>query len=81
MPKSVLILSLILLVKIEFSQGQKITIDRNKPEGKEWFSDMGFGMFIHWSVDVQLRAIISHNVAAASKDYQDQYFNELPKKL
>jgi alpha-L-fucosidase len=58
---------------------QIITIDRNKPEKKEWFSDLGFGMFIHWSVDVQLGAIISHNAAVASNDYLDQYFNELPK--
>jgi len=58
---------------------QKITIDRNKPERLEWFRDLGFGMFIHWSVDVQLGAIISHNVAVGSQDYQDQYFNELPK--
>ena len=63
----------------EYTVGQKITIDRNKPERKEWFSDLGFGMFIHWSVDVQLGAIISHNTAVGSKDYLDQYFNELPK--
>jgi alpha-L-fucosidase len=59
--------------------GQKITIDRNKPEKLQWFRDMGFGMFIHWSIDVQLGAIISHNVAVGSQDYQDRYFNELPK--
>lgn len=61
------------------SYGQKITIDRNKPERKEWFSELGFGMMINWSVDVQLGGMISHNVAAASSDYQDQYFHELPK--
>jgi|GEM_PF-185786 len=36
-------------------------------------------MFIHWSVDVQLGTIISHNAAASSADYQDRYFNELQK--
>ena len=36
-------------------------------------------MFIHWSIDVQLGAIISHNVGRGSKDYQDRYFNELPR--
>ena len=61
------------------SQSQKITIDRNIEERKEWFTDQGFGMFIHWSVDVQLGAIISHNAAVGSRDYLDQYFNELPK--
>jgi len=64
---------------IEFCWSQKITIDRNKPERNEWFSDAGFGMFIHWSIDVQLGAIISHNVAVGSQDYQNQYFNELQK--
>ncbi len=62
-----------------YSHAQKITIDKNKPERKEWFQSLGFGMFIHWSVDVQIGAIISHNVAASSQDYQDRYFNELPK--
>ncbi len=58
---------------------QKITIDRNKPERLAWFNDMAFGMFIHWSVDVQLGAVISHSLAVSSRDYQDRYFNELPK--
>lgn len=58
---------------------QNISIDRNKPERKAWFRDLGFGMFIHWSHDVQLGADISHNVAVSSRDYQDRYFNELPK--
>jgi alpha-L-fucosidase len=59
--------------------GQKIIIDKNKPERKEWFQDMGFGMFIHWSVDVQLGSDISHNLAVSSRQYQEQYFNELHK--
>jgi len=75
-----LLLTIIWIAIISCSaNAQKITIDRNKPEKLEWFQDMGFGMFIHWSVDVQLGAIISHNVAVGSQDYQDQYFNELPK--
>ena len=28
----------------------------NKPERLEWFRDLGFGMFIHWSVDSQTRS-------------------------
>ncbi len=79
MKKLVLIFCLLICGGNFFVAAQKITIDRNKPERKEWFSDMGFGIFIHWSIDVQLGAMISHNVAVASKDYQDQYFNELPK--
>lgn len=77
--KKVSFITLILFCCLFHLHGQKITIDRNKPDRKEWFTDMGFGMFIHRSVDVQLGAIISHNVAVGSKDYQDKYFNELPK--
>jgi alpha-L-fucosidase len=76
---AILLFYLIILVDSELISAQIITIDRNQPEKKEWFSDLGFGMFIHWSVDVQLGAIISHNAAVGSKDYLDQYFNELPK--
>jgi alpha-L-fucosidase len=36
-------------------------------------------MMINWSIDVQLRAIMSHNLAVASQDYQYDYFNNLPK--
>jgi alpha-L-fucosidase len=51
----------------------------NKPERMEWFRDIGFGLFIHWSVDSQLGSVISHSLAGASKDYRDRYFSELPK--
>jgi alpha-L-fucosidase len=72
-------LKLLFFISPFIAFSQKITIDRNRPERLEWFRDMGFGMFIHWSVDVQLGAAISDNLAVASKDYQDQYFHELPK--
>lgn len=51
----------------------------NKPAVKEWFMDMGFGMFIHWSMDSQLGGVISHAMAGASGDYLNRYINELPK--
>lgn len=79
MKKFLIISAFLILGTSSHILAQKITIDRNKPERKAWFTDMGFGMFIHWSIDVQLGAIISHNVAVGSQDYQDQYFNELPK--
>jgi alpha-L-fucosidase len=46
--------------------GQQTT---NKPEREQWFMDMGFGMFIHWSMDSQVGAVISHSMAGASEDY------------
>ena len=51
----------------------------NRPETVESFMDMGFGMFVHWSVDSQLGAVISHSLSGASKDYQERFFSELPK--
>ncbi len=51
----------------------------NKPEREQWFMDLGFGMFIHWSFDSQLGAVISHSMAGASDDYLNRFVNELPK--
>jgi alpha-L-fucosidase len=51
---------------------------RNKPDRLEWFRDQGFGLFIHWSVDSQLGAVISHSMVGASEDYLDRYIRELP---
>ncbi|MBO4884738.1 MAG: alpha-L-fucosidase, partial [Clostridia bacterium] len=53
--------------------------DRNTPEMLEWLKDAGFGLFIHWSVDVQLGCVISHTLVGSSKDYADRYYTELPK--
>ena len=52
---------------------------RNKPERLAWFQDQGFGLFIHWNVDVQLGTVISHSLVGASDDYIARYFTELPR--
>lgn len=51
----------------------------NKADREEWFRDLGFGLFIHWSVDSQLGTTISHSLVGASADYENRFFNELPK--
>lgn len=51
----------------------------NKPEREQWFMDMGLGMFIHWSVDVQVGAVISHSMAAASDEYLEKFTRTLPQ--
>jgi alpha-L-fucosidase len=51
----------------------------NKPERLEWFRDLGFGLFIHWSVDSQTGVVISHSLAGADEAYTSRFFNELPK--
>jgi alpha-L-fucosidase len=50
----------------------------NKPDRVNWFQDLGFGMFIHWNVDVSLGAVISHSLAGASDEYVEKYIKELP---
>ena len=51
----------------------------NRAERVEWFRDLGFGMFIHWSFDSQLGSVISHSMVAASDDYLRRFVEELPK--
>lgn len=57
---------------------QDSILNLNKPERERWFSELGFGMFIHWSFDVQLGMVISHSMVGASDEYLDRYVNELP---
>lgn len=54
-------------------------LGQNKPERLEWFRDLGFGMFIHWGVDVSLGSVISHSLVGASPDYVKRYYEILPK--
>jgi alpha-L-fucosidase len=53
--------------------------NKNKPELEEWLQDAGFGLFLHWSMDSQLGTVISHTIVGSSEDYQERYYNELPK--
>ena len=50
----------------------------NRPERLEWFSDLGLGMFVHWSVDSQLGSVISHSLVGSSSEYAEKFFSELP---
>jgi alpha-L-fucosidase len=51
----------------------------NSPERVEWFRDLGFGLFIHWSLDSQVSSVISHSMVGASGDYLERYVQELPR--
>ncbi|RLD71301.1 MAG: alpha-L-fucosidase [Bacteroidetes bacterium] len=53
-------------------------VNNNKPDREEWLKDAGFGMFIHWNIDVQLGTVISHSLAGSSEAYADKYIKELP---
>ncbi len=51
----------------------------NRPERLEWFRDQGFGLFIHWSHDSQIGAVISHSMVGASEDYLKRFVFDLPR--
>jgi len=53
--------------------------DANRPERLEWFRDLGFGLFIHWSFDSQVGTTISHSMVGASDDYLKRFVNDLPR--
>ena len=53
----------------------------NRPERLEWFRDLGLGLFIHWSLDSQVGAVISHSMVGASEDYLERYVAELPRSF
>ena len=50
----------------------------NRPERLQWFHGLGFGMFIHWSIDSQLGSVIGHSMARASEEYLEKFTRILP---
>lgn len=60
------------------SESEAVKPSGNRPERVEWFRDLGLGMFIHWSFDSQLGAVISHSMVGASPEYLDRFIHELP---
>ncbi|MBL8217487.1 MAG: alpha-L-fucosidase [Bryobacterales bacterium] len=81
MPRRYLFFPALLLSLSAIGQAQEMTPPgaRNKAERLEWFRDMGFGLFIHWSVDSQTGPVISHSLAGADEAYTKRFFNDLPK--
>jgi alpha-L-fucosidase len=57
--------------------GQQVA-DGNRKERLEWFRDLGFGMFVHWSVDSQIGSVISHSLVGADAAYTRRFLEELP---
>ncbi len=75
---------LVLVASVPFARAQLAEVNEqtalgNKPERVEWFAGLGFGLFIHWSVDSQLGSVISHSLVGADEDYCRRYFEDLPK--
>jgi alpha-L-fucosidase len=53
----------------------------NQPPRLEWFRDLGFGIFIHWSVDSQIGSVISHSLVGADAAYRQRFFETLPRSF
>jgi alpha-L-fucosidase len=68
-----------LLSSLPASAVEPTANSRNKAERLEWFRDLGFGMFIHWSHDSQLGSVISHSMVGADDGFLDRFITELPK--
>ncbi len=64
---------------LAFATYAQLGLNLNKPDRIEEMKDAGFGMFIHWGVDVQLGGVISHMLVGASEEYINKYINDLPK--
>ncbi len=75
----VIMLSAHVLFAQKKENSQENFLDLNKPERLEWFKNLGFGMFIHFSFDSQLGIVISHSMVGASDDYLNRFVDELPK--
>ena len=56
------LLTALLALSLLISQAQSPQTT-NKPDRVAWFQNLGFGMFIHWNVDVSLGTVISHSMA------------------
>lgn len=73
------LLSFALVFALSAQSVEPIPGSRNKAERLEWFRDLGFGLFIHWTLDSQLGLEISHSMVGASDDYVKRYIEDLPK--
>jgi alpha-L-fucosidase len=51
----------------------------NQPARLVTFRDIGFGLFIHWSLDSQMGSVISHSMVGASEDYLQRFITDLPR--
>ncbi len=53
----------------------------NDPQQEQSFRDLGFGMFIHWSLDCLLGSVISHWMIGAQTQLVDQFISQMPKRF
>lgn len=73
------IILIVMIFTFNLSNAQENIVNLNKPDREAWFTNLGFGMFLHWSYDVTLGMVISHSMVGASEDYLNRYIHELPQ--
>ena len=74
------VVTILCLFSLSFAHdGGEQMLNLNNKEREQWFTDLGFGMFIHWTLDVQYGFNISHSLRMSSDDYAKRYFSMLPK--
>jgi alpha-L-fucosidase len=73
------ILLILIFAGLSLTIYSQLGLNLNKPERIEEMKDAGFGIFIHWGVDVQLGGVISHELVGASEDYINKYITDLPQ--
>ncbi len=76
--KVIVVLSLILTGIQAIGQEDNL-VNNNKTQRETWLKDAGFGMFLHWNIDVQLGTVISHSLVGSSEAYAEKYIKELPE--
>lgn len=73
MTKIIIFIQLILLTN-SFAQQTS-----NQTSRLEWLQNVGFGMFVHWSMDSQIGSVISHSMVGASEKYLKKFVYDLPQ--
>ncbi|HYQ57110.1 MAG TPA: alpha-L-fucosidase, partial [Draconibacterium sp.] len=73
-----LIFSLFVIAQTPQTSGST-ELNLNKPDRVEWYHNLGFGMLIELSFDIQLGIELSQSMLGASDSYLDRYINELPQ--
>ena len=66
-------------VDVTINDPWAIATGGNDAKREKWFSDLGLGLFIHWSLDTPLGSVINHGMIGASDHVLEKYKNELPK--
>lgn len=56
-----------------------VSYSQNRTKSLSEFKSLGYGLFIHWSLDSQIGTVISHSLVGSSDEYKQKFFNDLPR--